>query len=257
MAACQGLAEKEFGSDECKRANILLADRYYVQLSLYKRVEHMDRKHLLESDLVRRRSGFTLVELLVVIGIMGVLISLLLPSITSAMKASKGIKCEAQLHDISLALLNYADEHEGFLFPSDMGADAAHFNEDPTVGPIFHETWPLRVFGKWNPPEMICPADLDPALQHSYVLNSHMGYWNVKYSTQLPGHKSASDVVLMGEKVTTIQDYYMEYGDFERVVEPYRHGTKWGSNYLFLDLHVDTVLPNVAEAALDPWDFAA
>jgi hypothetical protein len=61
----------------------------------------------------------------------------------------------------------------------------------------------------------------------------------------------------MGEKNTTIYDYYMEYGDFPRVVDPYRHGAKLGSNYLFLDMHVDTVLPNVAESALDPWDFAA
>jgi len=82
-----------------------------------------------------------------------------------------------------------------------------------------------------------------------------MGYWNVKYSTQLPNHMSASDIVLMGEKQTTVQDYYMEYGDFARVVEPFRHGAQWGSNNLFLDMHVDTVLPNIAESALDPWDF--
>ena len=68
---------------------------------------------------------------------------------------------------------------------------------------------------------------------------------------------SASNVVLMGEKITNVYDYYMEYGDFDRVVEKYRHGIQWGSNYLMLDMHVDTILPNVAEQALDPWDFAA
>jgi prepilin-type N-terminal cleavage/methylation domain-containing protein len=207
------------------------------------------------------RAGFTLVELLVVIGIMVILIGILLPSLSRAQQAAKGIKCEAQLHDIGLALLEYADEHNGYLFPTDMGYDAAH------VGPVYpddgsdpnevYNVWPVRVWGKWNPPELICPADLLPYAQHSYVINSHMGYWNVKYSTELPNHISPSDVVLMGEKITTIYDYYMEYGDFDRVVEKYRHGSQWGSNYLMLDMHVDTKLPAVAEAALDPWDFAA
>jgi|SRR5579862_515172 len=202
-------------------------------------------------------TGFTLVELLVVIGIIGLLIALLLPSLSRAQMAAKAIKCQAQLHDIGLALLNYADSHDGFLFPTTMGADRSHINEDPSVGPIIHNTWPIRVFGVWNPPEMVCPADLDPAYAHSYVLNSYMGYWNLRYSTQLPGHVSPSNVIVMGEKITTVEDYYMDHGDFDRVVEPYRHGVHWGSNYLFLDMHVDTQQPNVAITALDPWDFEA
>jgi hypothetical protein len=106
---------------------------------------------------------------------------------------------------------------------------------------------------------MICPADVLPAAQHSYVINSHMAYWNLKYSSVLPNHVSPSDVVLMGEKYSTILDYYMEpdQGDFDRVVDPSKHGTQWGSNYLMLDMHVDTKLSSAAQEALDPWDFEA
>ena len=207
-----------------------------------------------------RRAGFTIVELLVVIGIMTILMGILLPSLNRAQQASKAIKCQAQLHDIGLALLEYADEHNGYLFPTDMGYDSAH------VGPVYpddgsdpnevYNVWPVRVWGKWNPPEMICPADVLPAAQHSYVINSHMAYWNLKYSSVLPNHVSPSDVVLMGEKYSTILDYYMEpdQGDFDRVVDPSKHGTQWGSNYLMLDMHVDTLLPGPAESGLDPWD---
>ncbi len=42
--------------------------------------------------------------------------------------------------------------------------------------------------------------------------------------------------------------------EFRRVVEPYRHGISLGSNYLFMDGHVDNRLPNAAEKQLDPWD---
>jgi prepilin-type processing-associated H-X9-DG protein len=42
--------------------------------------------------------------------------------------------------------------------------------------------------------------------------------------------------------------------EFARVVEKYRHGIQLGSNYLYLDSHVGTLLPNVALTGLDPWD---
>jgi prepilin-type N-terminal cleavage/methylation domain-containing protein len=202
--------------------------------------------------------GFTLVELLVVMGIISLLIGMLLPAISRARQQANAVVCQSNLRVLGQMMLIYADAHDGWLAPFDMGYDIQHVYPDPAnPQKMIHDVWPTRVFNNvWNPPVLICPADLQPFQEHSYVLNSHMQYWNVKFGKGLPNHDSPSNVVLGGEKITTIDDYYMEYGDFNRVVEKYRHGLRFGSNYLMLDMHVTTQLPADAQAALDPWDFA-
>src|SRR2546429_208766 len=42
--------------------------------------------------------------------------------------------------------------------------------------------------------------------------------------------------------------------EFNRVVEQYRHGVRLGSNYLYHDGHVGTLLPREALTGIDPWD---
>jgi prepilin-type N-terminal cleavage/methylation domain-containing protein len=200
-----------------------------------------------EPPAVRRRRAFSLVELLVVIGIVTILIGLLLPSLGRAKRQARQVACLSNLRQVGTSLMVYAHFNKGWVFP-----------------PLRHgglprpERWPNFVFkpAQWNPPVLLCPDDLEPAEEHSYVLNDHLYLHGVRYFSKNLG-RPANEIVVMGEKRSVEGDYYMNRGDFDRVVEPYRHGPRLGSNYLFLDMHAGTAPKSVAVAGLDPWDVPA
>lgn len=191
--------------------------------------------------------AFTLIELLVVIGIIALLMGLLMPSLQKARAQSNWVKCQSNLRQVGVSLQIYANEWKGWIYPPGLGADKPHARR-----------WPMFVFkpAQWNPPILICPTDEQPVEEHSYLLNSHLAERNIKLSTVNLIGKSSADVVVMGEKKTLAGDYYMDKGEsFGSLVELYRHGLKFGSNYLFMDWHVG-VLKNASQVkgALDPWD---
>jgi prepilin-type processing-associated H-X9-DG protein len=62
-----------------------------------------------------RAGGFTLVELLTVIGIIAALIAILLPVLSRARQAAQSLKCAANLRSLGQMLVMHANEHRGYL----------------------------------------------------------------------------------------------------------------------------------------------
>jgi prepilin-type processing-associated H-X9-DG protein len=68
-----------------------------------------------------RRSAFTVVELLVVIGIIGVLIGILLPAVSVARVMARRTRCLANLRQIGFVNQAYGNDFDGYCFPAYWG----------------------------------------------------------------------------------------------------------------------------------------
>src|ERR1700759_833150 len=79
--------------------------------------------------LTNARRGFTLVELLVVIGIIALLVSMLMPTLSKARRAAVNVQCAAQLRQINVAFTNYLNDYKGAVFwrAADVNNDGMEF----------------------------------------------------------------------------------------------------------------------------------
>ena len=88
---------------------------------------------------MRQRKAFTLVELLVVIGIIALLISILLPSLNRARGAANSVDCQARLRQIGMGLALYAGQNNGVWPWGSMYHDATNLKNTPN--PMVNEIW--------------------------------------------------------------------------------------------------------------------
>jgi len=159
---------------------------------------------------VAAEAGFTLIELLVVIAIIGLLASLLLPTLVRAKEASRATVCRNSLRQIGIAAHLYADDHNDTFFCLKGGS--VPYGGQWTLGP--------------NSTTLHAPSDFD-------------AYWALGYYPYFSGNKKLF-ACPDGKLVDEFRDlgyYYPHdfwanstYGMCQYLTTPYNGtGTQYGS----------------------------
>lgn len=146
----------------------------------------------------RRLNAFTLIELVVVIGVIAVLIALLLPSLIRARESARTIQCAAQLRSLGQAFANYSTQFQGHL-PSWSGWHIAGGDgtgeDDP--GPGWTEQLAPLYVGPTSP-VYNCPS-FPEGFPINYFLSARWLSLNSRNSIMVSEIKLSSEFILSGD----------------------------------------------------------
>jgi prepilin-type processing-associated H-X9-DG protein len=100
-----------------------------------------------------RRWGFTLVELLVVIGIIALLVGILLPALSKARESANTVKCESNLRTIGQGLAQYLVDYNGFYpvsyyYVGQFYTPGVANSEGPTSATNGYVHWSSFIYGR-------------------------------------------------------------------------------------------------------------
>lgn len=226
------------------------------------------------------RQGFTLVELLVVIGIIALLISMLLPALGRAQESARTVSCLSQMRQIGLAATNYMVNNKGYLPPSyyySLSQPATNISYFDIMQAYLPKTAAKSI---WT-----CPSAIDGTTNQFPITfganrRVHVWYWvdkpvpagqtaQLMRSTKV---KRTAEVVALADASQASGVYttggWLDFSDFPDIAVQanaarslntlpgwsansdnvgnnyhirYRHGKNTRANVLFVDGHAETV----------------
>ena len=218
-----------------------------------------------------RLLGFTLVELLVVIGIIAVLISILLPTMNRARQAARSAMCLSNMRQIAMGFFNYSTIDRLGRFP------------EVRRVPDWTEYWDrqLITLKMVNPKVLVCPGDFgptrsiadylgnNPGLPRSYAYNAYVGYDPLDPIAPGAGaggrarkmKGSASTIILVSEWVAAdvatrgtqvIGWSTLAASSRDREATRGLHG-KNSTNMIFADSHAESIYGNTGNYSDPEW----
>jgi prepilin-type N-terminal cleavage/methylation domain-containing protein len=196
--------------------------------------------------------GFTLVELLVVIGIIAILISLLMPALQSARAASRDTVCMSNMRQLGMAFHTYASQNKGVL-PPGFGF--------PAVGSDYDHCWATYLSKQMNKertlstgnPVFNCPNSekttwFDYAMPKGLSILGLFGPPATNWR-QISFYRKSSTTVLLFDWhwALPVSDWWAPPSgamcdDTNRRI--LRHQKNKKDNFLFLDGHVEPLFKN-------------
>lgn len=198
----------------------------------------------------RRRPGFSLVELLVVIGIIVVLVSLLLPGLAGAREHGRMATCMSNLRQLTTAWNSYALNHEGQMVSSLTAQNSWVLSGNAVTSVSKGDLYPyvpdVNVFS--------CPSDDAQINMRSYSINCVLNgeNWGHAPFRQLGQITDPADTFVFIEEYDprgyNIGSFALQKTGDQWVDFPaHRHGNRWrggntfgnGSCLSFVDGHVE------------------
>ena len=218
----------------------------------------------------RKRSAFTLVELLVVIGIISLLIAILLPSLARARQAAMSIQCLSNQRQIGIFTQMYNSEYNGMMPPIfDYNKNNWAIIWTHTSDPINVPSWLNKYAGTMQSgPTIWCPSAprwgtlpwvTEPCGNYganAWTMHYGEGNWPWKNKWyKITELRKASEILLLTDMwpKTDLDGWssskYMVIGDAYNVRDiDYRHNGR--ANVLFADGHAE---PYAGKIPDDTW----
>jgi len=204
------------------------------------------------------RTAFTIVELLVVVGIIAILAAFVMSSLGSARESGRRAKCISNLRQVALSMTVYAEDNQGHL-------PAFFYTKQPAGSKykIFTKPkWAVSDIGNLNTTAvLVCPSDKNPAQMKvtdvndnnltvpcSYGFNFETdllneGIWNIKQSQVILLFDGTADNAQQGTWDADTSDV----AKFNSRLATRRHSGRM--NVVFVDNHVE-LLANIPDNSL-------